>query len=279
MRELRRFRSMGCEVVVGGATDDEAVLVEALFAERDRVFSRFRADSELNAVNAATAEHVLVSELFASTVAVALEAAAVTDGLVDPTLGNAIEAAGYDREFALLRDDTRAARSDEAEPGRWQEVRLTGRLLLRPPGLKLDLNGVVKSLAVEDALALLAGPAFVSAGGDLATNAPLDVALPGGDAVRLVAGGLATSGSAARRWLRGGKEQHHLIDPATGAPARVPWAQATVAAGSCLAADVCAKAAFLAGPGWLDERGIPGRFVAACGVVTGDAWRRVVPCT
>ena len=81
---------------------------------------------------------------------------------------------------------------------------------------RLDLNGVVKAAAVDDALRLLSGRGFVSAGGDLATNGPLDVELPGGGSVRLVAGGLATSGRTKRRWLRGGEEQHHLIDPATG---------------------------------------------------------------
>ena len=90
------------------------------------------------------------------------------------------------------------------------------------------------------------------------------VALPGNGSVRLDAGGIATSGSSRRRWMRGGAEQHHLIDPATGRPARVPWDEVTVAAGTCAAADVAAKAAFLLGwdgPVWLDERGLPGRFL------------------
>lgn len=278
MTGLHRFRSMGCEIVLAGASYAEARAAEALFAERDRRFSRFRPDSELSVVNASPTEHVLVSQFFADTVAVALEAAAATDGLVDPTLGDAIEAAGYDRDFAQL-DGGRMTRPRRAEGGRWREVELTGRLLSRPLGLKLDLNGVVKSLAVDDALALLGGPGFVSAGGDLATNEPLDVALPNGGAVRLVAGGLATSGSAARRWVCDGQEQHHLLDPATGRPARVPWTQVTVAAGSCLAADVCAKAAFLAGPDWLDERDLPGRFVGDEGVAVTRAWSAGVACT
>jgi hypothetical protein len=54
----------------------------------------------------------------------------------------------------------------------------------------------------------------------------------------------------------------------------------TVAAESCLAADVAAKAAFLLsaeGPGWLDERGLPGRFLAADRTVENEAWRRMLP--
>ena len=120
------------------------------------------------------------------------------------------------------------------------------------------MNGVVKALAVDDALRLLSGPGFVSAGGDLAANAPIDVALPGGGAVRVVQGGIATSGRAARRWLRNGEEQHHLIDPRSGKPARSPWTHVTVVGADCLAADVAAKAAFLLGedgPEWLARRG------------------------
>ena len=87
---------MGCDVVVEGASAGEFERVEALFEERDAgVFSRFRPDSELNQVNAAGAAG-LVSPLFERMVEVALWARRTTGGLVDPTLGVALEAAGYD---------------------------------------------------------------------------------------------------------------------------------------------------------------------------------------
>jgi thiamine biosynthesis lipoprotein len=271
--EPYRFRAMGCAVVVGGATSSEARQIEQLFARRDGAFSRFRQNSELNAVNAADASS-LVSELFAMTLATALEAAAVTDGLVDPTLGAAIVAAGYDRDFPDLAGG-RLDTGDGSRPGCWKDVRLTGRLVRCPTGTHLDLNGVVKALAIDDALRLLSGPGFVSAGGDLAANAPIDVALPGGGAVRVVQGGIATSGSAARRWLSNGEEQHHLIDPRSGKPARSPWTHVTVVGADCLAADVAAKGAFLLGPDgpeWLARRGLPGRFLTSDAVVTNGVW-------
>ena len=93
---------------------------------------------------------------------------------------------------------------------------------------------------------------------------------------QLRSGGLATSGKVRRRWLRGGEWQHHLIDPRTGRPAASPWDEVTVAARSCLEADVAAKAAFLlgdAGPTWLDARGLPGRFLADGAATVNDAWR------
>jgi thiamine biosynthesis lipoprotein len=104
--------------------------------------------------------------------------------------------------------------------------------------------------------------------------------------VRLERGALATSGATSRTWLRGGELQHHLIDPRTGRPSDSPWEQVTVCGDSCLAADVAAKAAFLQedGPDWLDERGLPGRFLASDGAeVLNDSWQRslagVVACT
>lgn len=273
------FTSMGCEIVVGGASPAEAQAIERLFAKRDETFSRFRRDSELSRVNASTSNVVSVSPAFAEMVAIALRAAASTGGLVDPTLGEAIEAAGYDREFGRLGPSPSPPRP--AAPGRWRAVRASECALSRPIGVRLDLNGVVKSKTVDDALELVSGDGFVSAGGDIAARGALDVALPGGDAVRLVAGGLATSGSAKRRWLRGGAWQHHLIDPRTGAPAQTPWVEVTTCSATCLQSDVAAKAAFIlghAGPAFLDERGLAGRFLGHFGeIVCTRRWPSSVP--
>jgi thiamine biosynthesis lipoprotein len=269
---------MGCEVVVAGASAAQLVKIRALFEDSDATFSRFREGSELQQVNRSGGA-VLVSPRFARAVEAALWAREVTQRLVDPTLGAAIAAAGYDRDFAELAPDPRpAGPAAPAQPG---AVSLFGRVLVLRGGVQLDLNGVVKAMAVDDALALLDGPGFVSAGGDLATRGEVDVALPRGGAVRLHAGGLATSGRTKRRWLRGGEERHHLIDPATGRPASGPWDEVTVCGATCLAADLSAKAAFLlgeAGPAWLDDRGLPGRFVAADGAVhENESWLAAIP--
>jgi thiamine biosynthesis lipoprotein len=259
---VNRFRAMGCEVAVAGATAVELWRIQALFRAREQRFSRFVRGSELDRVNAAGGSVVVVSAEFAAVLERALAAAGATDGLVDPTLGAAIVAAGYDADFDQLMPSSEPAAP--ADRGSWGSVRVAGRFVARPPGLLLDLNGVVKGLTVDDALELIAGDGVVSAGGDLATESGVDVGLPGGGAVRLVCGGLATSGSVKRRWLRDGEWQHHLLDPRTARPADSPWAEVTVSASSCLDADVAAKAAFLLGddgPDWLDERGLAGRFV------------------
>ena len=269
------FRSMGCTVELPEGADDHRV--RALFDERDRRFSRFRPDSELSSLNRMPLGASFVSEELSLMLAHALRAARATGGLVTPAVGAAVVAAGYDDDFDRLPED-----GPPVLPVRVPSLHalsLRGPLLVRAEPIELDLNCVVKGATVDDALALLGG-GFVAAGGDVATSAPLVVGLPGGDAVTLHGGGLATSSVTKRRWRRGGEEQHHLIDPETGAPARVPWLDVTVAAGSCLAADVAAKAALLlgaAGPSWLDRRGLPGRFVDEQGDVhVNENWRQLV---
>jgi FAD:protein FMN transferase len=277
MDEPYRFRSMGCDVVVGGAARAEQRTIERLFVDRDRTFTRFQPGSELERVNAAEGRPIHVSKMFAEMLGVALQAERESDGLVTPTLGAELEAAGYDADFGSLADDARSAVAIErTRPG---PVSLFGRTVVVPPGVRLDLNGVVKGKTVDDALALTSGDGFVSAGGDLAVRGSLVAALPGGGTVSLLRGALATSGTNRRRWLRSGVVQHHLIDPSTGAPASSPWAQVTVCGLTCVGADVAAKAAFLLGydgPAWLDMRGLPGRFISdANGDVTVNrAWER-----
>jgi FAD:protein FMN transferase len=271
------FRSMGCEVVLPSRS--RSGKVRALFDARERRFSRFLTSSEINRVNAVPVGVMLVSEDFASMLSLGIDAASATGGLVTPAVGGAILAAGYDRDLADLPLDGDAVRP-VAVPS-LASLSLRGRMLLRSAPVVLDLNGVVKSHTVDGALAML-GEGWVCAGGDVATTVPVEVGLPGGGSVQLVRGGLATSSVMRRTWLRGGVAQHHLIDPASGCPAVTPWQDVTVAAGSCLAADVAAKAALLLcprGPSWLDARGLAGRFVAArdegtCSEVTyNEAWR------
>jgi thiamine biosynthesis lipoprotein len=266
------FRSMGCSVLVSDGTPPAGVI--ALFEERDRRFSRFLPSSELNCVNAVPRGLIALSEEFASMLSLALDAARATGGLVTPAVGDALHAAGYDRDFDVL-----SAAEVVVEPARVPSLgalRLRGRFLLRSEDVILDLNGVVKAKTVDDALAL-AGEGWVSAGGDIATTGSLVVGLPGGGTVTLDRGGLATSSVARRAWNGG----HHLIDPATGAPSTTPWRDVTVAAASCVAADVAAKAALLlgpAGPSWLDRRGLAGRFVARTGAVTAnETWHQLAP--
>lgn len=235
---------MGCAVVVEGADDDSLAAIERLFEERDATFSRFRPGSELNAVNAAGGSVVPASGEFLRALRLALAAARVTGGLVEPP-----------------------------PAADWRQVHAGRCFVERPAGTVLDLDGVVKAMAVDDAVALLDGPGFVSAGGDLAVvGRPAVVGLPGGDTVLLERGALATSGSASRSWLQ-------PLDPATRSQSRAPWMCVSAVGCTCLTADVAVKAGFLLGPDgpdWLDARGVAARFVSAADVVCNRTWRRSI---
>jgi thiamine biosynthesis lipoprotein len=266
------FRSMGCDVVLPDGVPDAEV--RALFEKRERRFSRFHPSSELSRVNEASRGLALLSEEFASMLCLALDAARATGGLVTPAAGLALVAAGYDRDFDGLPSDEVAVAPAQVPP--LGAISVLGQFLLRTEDVVLDLNGVVKGKTVDDAVALI-GRGWVSAGGDLATTVPVVVGLPGGGALTLDRGGLATSSVATRTWNGG----HHLIDPMTGAPSTTPWRDVTVSASSCLRADVAAKAALLlgpAGPSWLDRRGLPGRFVSREGEVSvNQTWQQLAP--
>lgn len=219
---------------------------EAELERLEQVLSRFRPDSELSALNrtgrssSASADLVRVVEL-------ALAAREATDGLFDPTVHDALVAAGYDRTFEEV-----AADGPASTPGAGAccggTAQVDGLTVTLSPGTHLDLGGIGKGYAVDRVADLLAvtGPCLVNAGGDLAVRGgawPIGVTEE--LTLELSRGGMATSGRDRRRWLRGGRELHHLIDPSTGLPAEGPLERVTVVADSAAEAEVLAKAAFL----------------------------------
>lgn len=276
------------------------LLLARHLAEVDAACSRFRTDSELAALDAAKGRPVRVSPLLAEALAVALRAAEATDGAVDPTVGSAMEAIGYDRDFTLVREDDRPVRLRvRRAPGRRQVTmdRERGTVTV-PAGVRLDLGATAKAWAADKAAAMLAETAgcgvLVSLGGDTAVagqppvggwqirvqdvTGPVDETPAQGPyaTVGLHGGGLATSGTAARTWHRDGHTLHHIVDPRTGLPVRSPWRTVSVAAHSCADANAASTAAVVKGAsaeGWLARLGLPARLVAQDGtVVTTPGW-------
>ncbi len=252
-------------------------LTKAAMAEIEFAISRFRPDSELMKANQKSGTPTEISALFRAALAVALEAARVTDGLVNPTLGRALTAAGYDRDFALIS----GGQSDPAslapiQPQAWRQIELKSSLLL-PPGCTLDLGATGKAWAADlITLAIkrqIGADACLSLGGDVAvsgqTEWPIVVSelledLTVSSNVLLSFGGMATSTTRGRRWLRVGREQHHILDPRTNQPSSGPWRTATTIAHTCAAANTAATAAIILGDqawDWLLERQIPARLV------------------
>jgi thiamine biosynthesis lipoprotein len=279
----RAFRAMGCHMLAVIDRDDQqaAAQLEAApgwFEAWEQQLSRFRADSNLSRLNAAGGQPVVVPEAMWKVVNVALDAARQSDGLVQPTMLDALEAAGYDRSFDLLdRDGTQARISpaEQAKEASWRAIELDkrARTVRLPAGIRLDLGGVAKGWAADQAARWLAasGPALVDAGGDIAVSGPMadgspwpiEIANPFAPEeslglLRVVQGAVATSGRDYRHWRRGGVEQHHIIDPRSGRPAQTDVLATTVVAPDGPSAEVAAKVALIlgsrAGMAWLDGR-------------------------
>lgn len=264
----------------------------------DRACSRFRADSELSQLNAQAGRSRKVSPLLMEALELALRAAELTDGDVDPTVGRALELAGYDRDWELLDSPTQA---DSATPrpritatvrSGWRSVSLDRDSLAVhvPAGISLDLGATAKAWAADRAAVAAASaagcPVLVSVGGDISTAG--GAAPPGGwqihvtddhrspasapgQTISIESGGLATSSTAVRRWSHEGQTMHHIIDPTTGLPVTDTWRTVSVAAARCTDANIATTAALVraqAAPSWLAELGLPARLLAWDGSVT-----------
>ena len=219
--------------------------------------TRFDPASELCALNADPRTEVPASPLLRRAVQAALLGARRTGGLADPTLLDAVEAAGYARSRvgvapARLDAALRAAPARRpATPGhRWKTVEVRDETIIRPPGLKLDLGGSAKGLAADWAASRLGGRYVVDCGGDVRVGGTHDVALRGTThTLRVTDGAVATSGIDRRVWRRpDGSYAHHLLDPGTGEPAWTGLVSATALAPTALEAEALAKAALLSGP-------------------------------
>lgn len=289
MTAVTQFPVLGTTAVVAVTAPERAEIAEAetrrIVATFDLACSRFRQDSELTAVNAGAGRAVAVGPLLIKAVSVALRAARLTDGDVDPTVGEALIALGYDRDFAELTPatagDAEATGTTEAAgqgkpagpprprgpvPG-WWTVKLdadAGTIQL-PRGVALDLGATAKALAADHAARAACAAAgcgvLVSLGGDLAIAGEpppegwrvrvtddhgAGVTAPG-QWVTLMDGGLATSSTTVRRWLTEAGEAHHLLDPRTSEPVVTPWRTVSVAAQSCVEANTASTAAVLRG--------------------------------
>ena len=299
------FSAIGCRHTVL-ATDPEVIgqagrMAEGFVAELDLAASRFRADSQLRQLTTAAATsrtRAVVSPLLGGCVEAALHAARITDGLVDPTVGRAVSAAGYDVDLATVRSRgpsewsrfpvAFADPSVTVVPG-WRSVDYHpgDRILTLPRGAQLDLGATAKAHAADRIAAALAhalpGGFLVNLGGDIAVAGqlpeggwPIDVEDHRG-AVRQVVvtegQGIATSSTALRQWTVRGNTRHHIVDPRTGQVAQAVWSQVTCAAATALEANAASTAAIVLGraaPGWLAQRGIPARLDPAVSTGAGS---------
>jgi thiamine biosynthesis lipoprotein len=248
-----------------------AVRTQALFRRMHRTLTRFEENSELSRLNGRACDEVQVSPTVLRAVEAALWVARFSEGLVDPTLIGELERAGYANSRAGLPPAPLAEALAAAPPRQpagpspradWRRIQVDPhrRTVRLPRGVRIDLGGSAKGLAVDLAAELLsAHPAYaVDAGGDIrvggkdaAARAVL-IAHPLCDEIAhtfmIAAGAVATSGLGTRIWRNEDGFAHHLIDPFRGTPAWTGVIQATAIASTALEAEALAKTAVLRGP-------------------------------
>jgi thiamine biosynthesis lipoprotein len=300
MREPLSFPALGTSAALLVQPDDSLARARKLFESEigtiDLACSRFRDDSELTRVNRNAGSWIGVSPLFVEALDVALRGARLTGGLVDPTIGTALRVLGYDRDFERLTRAGPAIRVSVGPVAGWQTIQVDRpRSRVRiPRGVELDFGATAKALCADRAADVIAretgASVLVSLGGDVSVAGPrrdgswavliadehsaaVDEA---NERIAIASGGLATSGTTARRWARGDRVLHHVIDPASGLPAAEYWRTVSVSAGSCVDANIASTAAIVMGesaPQWLEGLNLPARLVAADGkVVRVGGW-------
>ncbi len=271
-----------------------------VFARVEDELSRFRGTSGVSRLNRAAGNgpHA-VSPLLWTVLGAAIDAADDSGGIYDPTLLRTMEQIGYDRTFEALDECSDVETIlDVPRMGSWRRMRLDSdaRAVSLPADLALDFGGIAKGWTVDYVALALAplGPVLVDAGGDLrvigaAENEPWPIAVqdpfePDVDRalIRLRDGALATSSIGGRRWHRGSRTLHHVIDPRTGTSAKSDLHSVTVRAPRATMADVAAKVALVlgseSGTSYLLQRRLSGLLTSSQGreIVVGDFSREEV---
>lgn len=302
---LHEFRAMGCRIEVqlvhdgGSDTAREVAMalagIEAQFAAYEAALSRFLPTSELSTLNrAAGAGPFLASPLLRAITGDALAASAATNGMFDPTLATVLAHLGYDRPFPLLDTLADGALPVYIPPHRadaWRDVIVDdlAETITLPADVALDFGGIGKGWTVDRVVAWLRETpgvlgGLVNAGGDLrvwgaapeedpawtvGVEDPRDL---DADCALLAVNdaAIATSSTAYRRWRRGDRWVHHLLDPRTGKPAVTKIAAVTAIGPSAAWAEVHAKVALLHGAAdgraYLEaQRGYAGLLITADG--------------
>jgi FAD:protein FMN transferase len=252
------------ETATWAATNARRTLLDAHTA-----LSRFDPDSELSRLNRDRRSAVPASPLLRRVVAAALTAGLRSGGLVDATLVDEIETAGYAESRSFEDGSTEPEVAPPAHPAAaspragWCLLAVDERTgtVTRPPGLRLDPGGIAKGLMADlvgESLADFASFAVDCCGDlriggtDRRARAVLVDDPAGGEPLhelRIADGAVATSGITRRAWTgTDGRPAHQIIDPGSGLPAFTGVVQATAVAPTGLLAETLAKSALLVGP-------------------------------
>ncbi len=261
------FRVMASDahVILVDPAEGAADYARGRLEELEQRWSRFLPASDITRLNTTPEAFMMVSQDTLDLLATMKHAWSLSDGRYDPTMLSAINAAGY----ATSHDGSGRTSRMSGRPTRGHtiaDVRVDARTraVVVPTGVGLDPGGIGKGFAADIVVTELlrdrTGGALVSVGGDLAAAGTPPAAAGWFVAVEhpldasrelttfaFGAGGVATSSTLSRAWVKGGERRHHVIDPATRTCATTELAAVTVVARAGWEAEVHATAALLSG--------------------------------
>lgn len=246
--------------------DEIAAMLDAIVRE----MSPWDDASELSRFNALGAgESINLSPHFSAVLECALRIAEETEGAFDPTLGALVDLWGFGAKPPAREIPSDSEIRAALAAAGWRKLKRNGATLTQPGGLRLDLNGIAKGYAVDEAARIVSAAGVVSflieIGGELKSagvkpdGQPWWVDLeraPGDEAARLLLAlynqAVASSGDYRRSAEINGETIAHTLDPATGRPLRNGVAAVSVLHASAMAADAYATAIQVLGP----DRGV-----------------------
>lgn len=237
----------------------------ARIAALDSMMSDYRRDSELTRLSArAGGAPVRVSPDLFLVLRRAQEVAERSGGVFDVTVGPLVARWRQARKTGVLPDPAELERARRRVG--WQKLRLdegarTARLTV--PGMKLDLGGIAKGYAGDEAQRVLQQHgitrALVELGGDIVVSGPppgtegWTIRVPnaaddqGPADLRFAQRAISTSGDTEQFVVIGGRRYSHVVDPHTG-QALTNRVQVTLSAPDGLTSDPLSTALSLLGP-------------------------------
>jgi thiamine biosynthesis lipoprotein len=263
------FQALGgpCEVLLDLPGLKDARYFVGLAADEARriesKFSRYNASGVVHRINSAKGRPVMLDEESCALLDFADTCYRLSDGAFDITSGVLRRAWTFDGSDRL--PDPAAVEALLPHVG-WHRVSWERPELRLPLGMQIDLGGIGKEYAVDQAARRLSaagiGAALVNFGGDVFALGPrangepwmvgIDDPRATGQAcvraVPLFRSGLATSGDARRFLLKDGERFGHILNPETGWPVRGAPRSVSVIADSCVDAGMLATFAMLKGP-------------------------------
>jgi thiamine biosynthesis lipoprotein len=298
MGTTARLTAVVDEAAETGREHELVELARYRLGELESRWSRFLPDSEVSLLNAASGHPMAVGDDSRLLVRRAVSAWTATDGAFDPTVLDDLVDAGYDRTFTELHDAP-----DHERPGGAHPAAATRRAasacaqivvderdgtVTLPNGVGFDPGGIGKGLAADLVVELMVREGALGSCVDLGGDLRVGGSPPNGDrwvigvgsiqpaAIGLRSGGVATSATSVRTWVRAGVVRHHLVDPGSGRGTRADVVEASVVAAEAWQADALTKAIFVHGVDrgfeLIDALGAAARAVTLDGARESAGW-------